>query len=403
MAEQLPTVTLGSVVERVTAKNKGLLDRVFTVSAKFGLVDQEKYFNKRVASKNLAGYTVIDPGTYVYNKSYSVAAPLGVVTRNRYDAPGVVSPLYIAFTRASDDLAESFLDLAVHSPTFTKTLRAFVKEGGRAHGGVNVSSKDFFETRIPLPALTDQRRIVDLIGSVDSYIDALRVQADAARITGTSLLHEFLNAGGEDWEMTTIGAVTDSRLGKMLSKAAKSGKHQEFPYLRNANVQWGEIGLSDLNTMEFSLSEQSEFSLGAGDVLVCEGGEVGRSAVVEHDLSGIFFQKALHRIRCGPNLEPWFLHYFLRHAAMTGGFQHFATALTIQHLTGEKLRRVPIDLPPLPRQQEIVELVSSADETAKATERALKSATVFRSSLLSALLSGNHEISESYDALLEAS
>jgi type I restriction enzyme S subunit len=146
----------------------------------------------------------------------------------------------------------------------------------------------------------------------------------------------------------------------MLSPAAKAGD-VELPYLGNADVRWGSLRLDDLRTMAFSPDEQIEFSLRAGDVLICEGGEVGRCTVVEDDLPGVHFQKAIHRVRCDDQLSPHYLYRYMRYAAETGRLDDVSSQATIKHLTGVKLRSIPIPLPPIEEQRRIAAVLDAAD------------------------------------------
>jgi type I restriction enzyme S subunit len=265
----------------------------------------------------------------------------------------------------------------------------------------NLRTPDYLGQFIALPPLTEQKRIVDVVTSVDAYIDALQQQVDTARTARNAVLHELLSAGGDDWTETTLGNAADTRLGKMLSATTDDGSGEMYPYLRNANVRWGSIDLSDLNEMRFSEKERETFTLLAGDLLICEGGEPGRAALLKNDLSGIYFQKAIHRVRCKQGLKPEFLAYWMHHLTVSELLEDFLTSTTIQHLTGEKLRQLPILLPPLDEQRRIVEIVSSMDEVIQSTEQAITDAKNLRSGLLSDLLSGEHEIPASYDHLLK--
>ena len=65
----------------------------------------------------------------------------------------------------------------------------------------------FTDAKIKLPPLLEQKRIVDLIASVDSYIDALQQQLESAKRSRNAVLHELLTAGGDDWVETPIGDV----------------------------------------------------------------------------------------------------------------------------------------------------------------------------------------------------
>ncbi len=82
----------------------------------------------------------------------------------------------------------------------------------------------------------------------------------------------------DDWTRTVLGAVADTALGKMLDKAKNTGR-ERVPYLRNVNVQWGRIDTDDVLTMEIDTSELDRFAVRDGDLLACEGGDIGRAAI----------------------------------------------------------------------------------------------------------------------------
>ncbi len=159
----------------------------------------------------------------------------------------------------------------------------------------------------------------------------------------------------QGWEWCRLGSITSSRLGKMLDNAKNKGVMKK--YLRNTNVQWGMIDLSDLKEMKFEESEFEEFRLKSGDLLVCEGGEPGRCAIWELDDSDIFFQKALHRVRTYAGVDASFIEINLLVSAGNGGLDGLVTGATIKHLPGDKLAIYPIPLPPLKMQIKIIKKV----------------------------------------------
>lgn len=285
---------------------------------------------------------------------------------------------------------------------YLDSKRVEIKSSCRGTTVPHVSPEALKSLSFFLPPLAEQKRIVDVVSSVDAYINALQQQVDTARTSRSAVLHELLSAGGDDWTETTLGEISDTRLGKMLSATTDDGSGALHPYLRNANVRWGEVDLSDLKEMRFSQKDCETFSLLAGDLLICEGGEPGRTALLKKDLPGIYFQKAIHRVRCKQGLEPEFLEYWMHHLTVSGMLDDFLTSTTIQHLTGEKLRQLPVLLPSLDEQHRIVNAVSSIDEVIQSTEQAVFNAKTLRSGLLSDLLSGEHEIPASYDSLLGA-
>jgi type I restriction enzyme S subunit len=139
----------------------------------------------------------------------------------------------------------------------------------------------------------------------------------------------------------------------MLSKKARSGNGSR-PYLRNKNVQWGRIDLDDLLEMDFTDSELERFAVEPGDLLVCEGGEVGRAAIWRGQLDWIGYQKALHRVRPVGGIAPEYLLYVFMWLAQTNAFDAHVTGSTIRHLPQEDLRLLRVPVPPLNEQRRIV-------------------------------------------------
>jgi type I restriction enzyme S subunit len=117
------------------------------------------------------------------------------------------------------------------------------------------------------------------------------------------------------WRLVTLADVADARLGKMLD--AQKNKGNLHPYIRNPNVRWLDIDLSDLQQMLFEDDELEKFAINDGDVLICEGGEAGRAATWQSPDKGVKFQKAIHRVRCGRHLH----NQFLVHRLMYDHFQ----------------------------------------------------------------------------------
>lgn len=155
------------------------------------------------------------------------------------------------------------------------------------------------------------------------------------------------------WSIEPLGARYDVQLGKMLNPSATAGLHPA-PYLRNANVQWDHVRLDDLAVMDFDPGERVKFELRPGDLLICEGGDVGRTAMWRGELKECFFQKAIHRVRPkGDGDVPRFLYYLMYATARRGVFRAEGNKSTIVHLTADQLRRHRFAFPPREEQEEI--------------------------------------------------
>ncbi len=161
------------------------------------------------------------------------------------------------------------------------------------------------------------------------------------------------------WPRQTFDDVFEIQLGKMLDK--KKNRGDLFPYLANRNVQWGRCDVSSLEKMRFTDVDQVRFSLKRGDLLVCEGGEVGRTAVWAGEVENCFYQKAIHRLRPKASVESRFVLRYMRWAADRKLFARLTSSTSIAHLTKAKLKQVPIPLPPLDEQRRIAAILDAAD------------------------------------------
>jgi type I restriction enzyme S subunit len=169
------------------------------------------------------------------------------------------------------------------------------------------------------------------------------------------------------WRLVRLSDVAEQCLGKMLD--AKKNKGRLLPYLRNPNVRWLHVDTSDLQEMPFEDHELERYGLREGDVLVCEGGEAGRAAIWDGHLPDVKFQKAIHRIRTGPELFNRYLVHRLMADYHSGRLADYYTGATIKHLTGQDLARLEFPLPPLAEQRRIAEVLDRA-EALRAKRRA---------------------------------
>ncbi|WP_428825403.1 restriction endonuclease subunit S [Azonexus sp. IMCC34842] len=157
----------------------------------------------------------------------------------------------------------------------------------------------------------------------------------------------------EHWQETSIKRYFSIQLGKMLQPQSLEPKDLEVSYLRAANVQWESVDTNDLPKMWATPDEIEKFSVKEGDLLICEGGEVGRTATLGQIENPCIIQNALHRVRSTKNTSTAYLKYLMRHIADTGWFSILCNKTTIAHLTGEKLAEIGLPLAPLSEQQTI--------------------------------------------------
>jgi type I restriction enzyme S subunit len=212
-----------------------------------------------------------------------------------------------------------------------------------------VSKEVVSRFEIPLPMLTEQKRIATLLDKAD---ELQRKRQESLRLFDEFLHSAFRKMFGDPvknekgWDIRTVGELCEVQLGKMLSDKARGGANP-VPYLRNANVQWRKITLNSLLEMNFSDAELAKFNLRSGDLLVCEGGEVGRCAIWEGDLARCSFQKALHRVRPRDHrVRTEYLQELLYFLARAGALAGSTSQATIAHLTKEQLQQLAVPVPP---------------------------------------------------------
>lgn len=165
-----------------------------------------------------------------------------------------------------------------------------------------------------------------------------------------------------------IGDLFEVQLGKMLNENARAG--ELFPYLANFNVRWGKFDLSDLNRMAFSETERKKFTIQKNDLLMCEGGEIGRCAVWIGSDTDIYFQKAIHRLRPrDERVSSYFMYYFMQHISTKGDLPKLVGETSIAHLTREKLVSLSVPVPQRAVQDRIVEVLLAWDAAIEKTEQ----------------------------------
>ena len=238
---------------------------------------------------------------------------------------------------------------------------------------------------LPIPPLSEQKRIAAKLDELCGHIDALKTKLDripellknfrqqvlTQAVTGK--LTEEWRKGKDlgEWEDQALADFSESRLGKMLDKAKNTGVPTE--YLRNINVRWFHFDLMDLSKIKVEAEEIYKYNLEPGDVLICEGGEPGRAAIWKNEKEGIIFQKALHRVRLKKHVLPDYLLYNLFLDAKSERLNELFTGTTIKHLTGRNLSKYTIQVPPFQEQQEIVKRVEGLFAVADKIEAQYKS------------------------------
>lgn len=327
---------------------------------------------KKIRPEGLKKTREVQPGDFILSNSMSFGKPyiMGI--------HGCIHDGWLLLRPQSDQIhPDYFYHLLGSEPVYQKFA-------SRAAGATvkNLNSGIVREVEIPLPPLEEQKRIAGILDQA-AELCRLRTRAlDKLNTLGQAIFHEmFGDIKGSTFSSARFGEFADIQLGKMLDKGKFKGGDTK-PYLRNANVRWFDFDLSDVSEMEFADNELERFRVEKNDLLICEGGEPGRCAVWASDDAELFYQKALHRARIDPTrATPDFIAYWFHIAAHTGQLADFVSSATIAHLTGAKIKTLPIILPPLELQRQFDERLEVVRRRASQAQRASEKATALFSSL----------------------
>ena len=246
---------LGDLVDRVTRKNQDLVSELpLTISAQYGLIDQNEFFDKRVASKDVSGYYLIENGEFAYNKSTSTDAPWGAIKRlDRYEN-GVLSTLYIVFgIKANNPIDSDFLVSYYSTNLWHKGIHEIAAEGARNHGLLNIAPADFFETKLMIPQdIEEQKKIGKYFEELERLITLHQRKCEETKILKKYMLQKMFPQNGQkvpeirfkgftdDWEQRKLGDVLERRI-------EQRQQSEEYPRLAFASGQ-GVIPLSERKT-----------------------------------------------------------------------------------------------------------------------------------------------------------
>ena len=191
----------------------------------------------------------------------------------------------------------------------------------------------------------------------------------------------------QDWQVSTVGTEFRVQLGKMLDAAKNAGVPK--PYIGNRSVQWGQIDVCDIDTVPMTSADLQRFRLRQGDLLVCEGGEIGRAAIWDEPIPECYYQKALHRLRPTRSYDRYLIMSLLQLWASTGYLANYVTQTSIAHLPKDKLEIVPLPVPPPDEQHAIAEALSDVDGLLGALEKLIAKKQAIKQAVMQQLLTGN--------------
>lgn len=189
-----------------------------------------------------------------------------------------------------------------------------------------------------------------------------------------------------DWEFGRIDEFFTIQQGKSVSKANRIGNNQK-PFLRTSNLLWGKVTIDELDYLHFSAEEEKKFKLEFNDLLVCEGGDIGRTAIWKNELEGCYYQNHLHRVRAKTkDIDPVFvlnwMQYAFNYAKVYFGRGNITT---IPNLSKSRLSEFTIPNPPIPEQRKIAYILSTVQKAIEQQDKLIHHTTELKKALMQKL------------------
>lgn len=379
---------LGEIAERVTRRNSSLESQTpLTISAEYGLIDQNKFFGKRIAAKDLSNYYLIQKGEFAYNKSTSNDAPWGAIKRLDCYNNGALSTLYIVFKiKDNKSCYSDFLVTYYGTSLWHKGVKEIATEGARNHGLLNVSPSDFFRTKLVIPQdFEEQRKIGAFFTQLDNTITLQQRKLNSLQKLKKGLLQKMFPKNGENipeirfpefsdaWKQRKFGDFAKVSMCKRIFKE-ETTQTGDVPFFKIGT--FGGIPDAFISRYKFESYKAKYPYPKKGDILISASGSIGR--IVEYSGKDEYFQDS--------NIiwldhDESVLNSFLKHVYSIIKWNGIE-GTTIKRLYNDNVLTTKILTPSLEEQSKIGTFFTQLDNTITLQQRKLESLQKLKKGLL---------------------
>lgn len=297
---------------------------------------------------------------------------------------GIVSPAYCVYRKKNNSkLDMTFFNYLIRSDLYISVFKRF--STGIIDSRLRLYPEKFLALHSHVPPTYEQHKIAKHLNkacnNIENLINNQEQQIEKLKQYKQSLITEVVTKGlnpdvpmkdsgvdwiGEipkEWKLSKVSMFYDVTLGKMLQPEKQEETDTLENYLCAANLGNNTLKLNVLKQMWFSQKDKAQYNVKKGDLIVVEGGDVASCDIVRSDVSNLYFQNALHRVRAKKGFSLDFLRYNLIMAKSQGYISLICNKATIAHFTKDKLMTLPMLYIPLPEQQQIADYLD--DKCAK--------------------------------------
>lgn len=396
-------VRFHDMFSRVVRKNKEGNTNVLTISAQCGLINQNDFFNKTVASDDKSNYYLMEKGEFAYNKSYSNGYPFGALKRLDFYDKGIVSPLYICFAASENNQCPDFYVHYFEAGLMNKEIQAFAQEGARNHGLLNISVDDFFNSNLLNPPLSEQKKIAEILATQDRVIELkekliAEKQSQKKYLMSVLLGDDFkkpfkLNGVTIDkkkWRDVSLSDCCLSEGQYGLNAPACAFKDNLPKYIRITDID--EDGRYNRSSVAYvDVDDYENYLLNENDVLLVRtGSTTGKSYLYDKNDGKLVYAGFLIRF----NINPEFVDKRVVYACLnTNSYWKWVGVMSmrsgqpgINATEYSKYRfKIPLDKK---EQKAIADVLSAADEEISLLQKGLEQEKLKKKSLMQLLLTG---------------
>ena len=377
---------------RKNAKNETNIP--LTISSKDGLINQNDFFNKQVASKDMSGYYLLHRGEYAYNKSYSVGYDFGSIKRLEKYNMGALSTLYICFalTQFDSDFIKHYFD----SLKWYKEIYMISAEGARNHGLLNVPTDDFFATLHTLPSnLAEQRKIATFLDALTRRIEKQRSLVENLKKYKRGLLQQIFSRKisicetNASWDFIPLGEI-GSFFGGLTGKSKEDFEQGQAKFITYMNVYKNTFADETMLTSVNVLPHERQNIVRFGDVLFTQSSEtleeVGLTSVWVHQstpyLNSFCMGLRPHSLK---KYNPYYLGYAMRSPQIRQAIMKEGQGISRINLAASRIEGVLIPIPPIETQIKIAEYLQRWDSVISANDNILSNLILQKKAFLQSL------------------
>jgi len=337
----------------------------------------------------------IHPDDVIYNKMWISKSAFGVASKDH--AGFFATNEYPTFEANPETLDVRYFRYLMSRPTFTSQAKAAAKG---TTSRVRLHPRDFVRLEVLLPPLPEQKKIAEILGSVDEAIRATKALIEQTRRVKQGLLQQLLTRGigHTRFKMTEIGEIPESwevaRLDDVALRKTGHTPDKKKPEYWDGGILW--VSLTDSANLDRvylsdtakqislqGIQNSSAVVLPTDTVILSRDAGVGKSAILSEAMA-----VSQHFVAwiCGQHLEPRFLYYYLQ--SQKPEFERVAIGSTIKTIGMPYFKRFLVPLPPLDEQMAISARLFQLDSVEFLLERELDETVEMKRGIANDLLSG---------------